>query len=110
MIALERADFRCELVYATGARCERSILCGDIVHFDHIIPCGIGGANTADNCMVLCEAHHREKTAEDDVPRIAKMKRQAAKHAGTYRPSRNPVPGGRNTRWKRTLRGQTILR
>lgn len=56
---------------------------------DHVIPLEIGGDDSDGN---LAPAHvkcHRAKTAEADIPAIAKARRVAAKHDGTYhRPRR----------------------
>lgn len=51
-------------------------------HYDHEIPDALGGKNVLDNCKVVCTACHGEKTANEDVPRIAKAKRQEAAHIG----------------------------
>jgi len=48
---------------------------------DHIRPDGLLGEPTLDNARLLCKVCHGEKT-KDDVARIAKAKRQEAKHIG----------------------------
>ena len=55
-------------------------------HYDHEIPDAIGGENVVSNCKVVCMACHGVKTATKDMPLIAKMKRQHAKHIGASRP------------------------
>ena len=105
LAAIVRADWQCERIDG-GVRCPS----GDNLHYDHIIPCGIGGTNDLDNCAVLCDIHHREKTSKLDIPRIAKTKRQARNHSTGRPKSRNPIPGSRDTKWKRKLSGKTVLR
>ena len=94
-----------------GGRCEG---CGAVLHvgrfaYDHQIPDGLGGEPTLENCMVLCTGCHGAKTAGADVPRIAKMKRQKAKHLGAKQ-SRKPLPGGRNSPLRKKLNGQVVPR
>lgn len=65
-----------------GGRCEKCTARtgpGNI-EYDHRIPDGIGGEPTLENCEVLCRACHGAKTAGEDIPRIAKTKRQRAGH------------------------------
>lgn len=90
--AFERANGRCE-------RCTAKVGVGN-VEYDHGIPCGLGGAASDANCIVLCKTCHRSKTSKDDVPRIAKAKRQQRYAAGIKKPRTI-------TRWKRF--GGTIV-
>lgn len=50
--------------------------------YDHIITASDGGDNSLDNCQVLCEPCHDEKTYKRDIPAIAKSKRIYDKHNG----------------------------
>lgn len=77
-------------------------------HYDHIIPDGLNGLNDLGNCAVVCVNCHREKTRGDNG-RIAKAKRVYAKHVGA-RQSRNPLPGGKTSSWKRKLSGEWVRR
>lgn len=100
--ALKRSQNACEAVGAAygldpGARCGASL--GHGVIFDHIVPDGLGGAATLDNCALICLPCNRIKTCGKDVPQIAKMKRQRDKHIGITRPKR-PWPKRRMT-WAR---------
>lgn len=52
--------------------------------YDHIIPDALGGEPTFENCQVLCSKCHRLKTSSEDVPRIAKTKRQQRKAIGAW--------------------------
>ena len=92
-----------------GEGCGRKLRSGSY-QYDHVIPVSIGGKSDLANCQVLCRRCHNDKTAKHDTPRAAKTKRQKAKHEGTFRPSRHPVPGSRSTTWKKPLRGPAIRR
>jgi 5-methylcytosine-specific restriction endonuclease McrA len=97
-----RAGGQCE-------HCKKKLRRGSY-QFDHVVPISIGGPSTVANCEVLCRECHNDKTNKIDTPRAAKTKRQKAKHEGTFRPTRNPVPGSRRSRWRKPLRGRTELR
>lgn len=99
--AYERAGGLCE---ACGAS-----LRGKRVEYDHRIPDALGGAPTAENCVCLCSACHREKTSTKDIPVIAKTKRIRAKAIGAKKP-RNPIPGSKDSKWKRKLDGTVVPR
>jgi 5-methylcytosine-specific restriction endonuclease McrA len=96
--AFDRAGGCCE-------ECGVTIRPGNGPEFDHIVPDAIGGGNDLNNCRVLCRPCHGTKTAKHDIPAISKTKRIAAKHIGAKTPSRNPLPGGRNGRFKRKING-----
>lgn len=90
-----RADGRCE-------GCTRRLMAGDY-HYDHIIPDALGGDPTLDNCQVLCRSCHGVKTTTQDVPRIAKSKRNYRKARGIKKPSRFPC--SRNSPFKMKIGG-----
>ncbi len=50
-------------------------------HYDHVIPDGMNGKPTLENCKLLCLPCHAEKTAKD-VADIAEAKRREAAHLG----------------------------
>lgn len=79
------------------------------VDFDHHIPLAIGGDDTEANLRPLCRPCHRLKTA-GDVTDIARAKSREASHRGLRAPSRNPLPGSRNSRFKKKMNGQVVLR
>lgn len=54
---------------------------------DHHIPLALGGEDEEANLRPLCRPCHRVKTGGEDVPRIAKAKRQEAAHRGFKRPA-----------------------
>lgn len=91
--AFERANKHCE-------RCSAFLYAGKFA-YDHILPDGLGGEPTLENCAVLCSACHDKKTATQDVPAIAKADRIRSKHIDARPRSSRPLPGGRNSPWKK---------
>lgn len=100
--AFERAGGQCE-------GCTAHLYPGKF-HYDHRIPDALGGEPTLENCQVLCTNCHSAKTATEDVPRIAKGKRQQRAHLGAKPKSRRPLRGGKDDIYKRTVDGRTVLR
>lgn len=100
--AFERAEGRCEA-------CTAKLSPGN-THYDHRIPDAIGGEPTLDNCQCLCTTCHKGKTAGEDMPRIVKTRKQHRKHIGAKAPSRSPLPGGRNSKWKKKIDGTVVPR
>ncbi len=79
-------------------------------HYDHIIPWAISRDSTAKNAAVLCTTCHRNKTSILDIPIIAKMKRVADSYVGIRKIASRPFPAGRNSGFKRTMRGGIVAR
>ena len=110
--ALQRSGGKCE---ATGqlyglpdaTRCQADLGYG--VEFDHHILWANSRDSTLDNCLAVCPLCHRFKTSNHDTPKAAKTVRQRDKHSGVHA-SRNPMPGSRKSKWKRTLDGRTVER
>lgn len=98
--AFQRAKERCE-------QCTAKLYPGRFA-YDHVLPCALGGEPTLENCQVLCSNCHSAKTFSKggDVPRIAKMKRQRAKHIG----ARKPSGFGWQKKFKRKLDGTVVPR
>lgn len=81
-------------------------------HVDHTKPDGLeidkSRKLTVDDGKVLgVECCHAPKTKRD-VADIARAKRREAKHLGIRKPS--TFPGGRNSRFKRTIGGKVVDR
>jgi len=93
--AFKRAGGSCE-------GCTAKLYTGKFA-YDHRIPDQLGGEPTLENCQVLCSACHGEKTAGQDVPRIAKAKRNEAKHLGARLRSRGFTPAEPQRRASRPL-------
>jgi 5-methylcytosine-specific restriction endonuclease McrA len=91
------------------AHCETKIMPGKRWDVDHIIPIALGGSNKETNLQILCWSCHITKTAYEDIPRIAKTKRQMIAHAGAKR-SRRPLPCGRDSPYKKTIDGRIVKR
>lgn len=81
--AFQRASGHCE-------RCTAFLLSGKF-QYDHVVADALGGEATLDNCLCVCTACHSLKTTGHDVPVIAKMKRQRAKHIGAKPASRHSL-------------------
>ena len=100
--AYERSRGRCE--------CCTALLAVGKFHYDHRVPDALGGVPVLSNCEVLCLACHGAKTAGGDVPRIAKAKREQIAHIGAKARTRSPLPGSRDSKWKRKLDGTVVPR
>lgn len=79
-------------------------------HYDHIIPWEISRDSSAKNAAVLCTTCHRDKTSLLDIPIIAKLKRVADSYVGIRKIASRPFPAGRNSGFKRTMRGGIVAR
>ena len=86
-------------------------LCGEIlgraedVQFDHIIPLALGGSNEYFNLQAVHAKCHKIKTETEDVPRIAKAKRQEAAHLGTKKRKGRPIPGSKDSGIRKRMNG-----
>lgn len=76
----------------------------------HEIPLELGGADDDTNAKPAHRKCHRAWTAAKDIPAIAKAKRNEARHKGWKAPSRNPLPCGRNSKWRKRLDGSVVPR
>jgi hypothetical protein len=75
-------------------------------HADHRIPRALGGSDFPPNLQPLCHSCHQDKTAKEDVPRIAKSKRQTRRVHGITRSEGT----GWNKKWKRKISGEVVER
>jgi 5-methylcytosine-specific restriction endonuclease McrA len=99
----EQAGGRCHV-------CGLKIQVGEPWDLDHIIALALGGEDVDENLApVHAKTCHRAKTSGGDVPAIAKAKRREARHKGAYR-SKRPMPGGRDSPWKRKMDGKVVRR
>ena len=69
-------------------RCEgcTAILRPGHFDYDHDNPDAFGGSNELANCRVLCDGCHGKKTAQVDIPAIAKSNRIRKRQAGLKKP------------------------
>jgi 5-methylcytosine-specific restriction endonuclease McrA len=91
--------------------CGQAAQVNDLWDVEHIIPLEMGG-DEEPGSKNLAPAHrrcHRVKTSLD-LMNIAKAKRRAANHLGAKAPSRSPLPGGRNSKWRKKLDGTVVPR
>lgn len=56
--------------------------------YDHVLPCGLSGDNSLENCAVLCVQCHSSKThgKDGDRAKMSKADRVRLKHLGIIRP------------------------
>jgi 5-methylcytosine-specific restriction enzyme A len=78
--------------------------------YDHTIPDWMGGEPVLDNCQVLCSSCDHRKTYRRDIPEIAKGKRIHDRHIGIKRQSSRPIPGSRNSPWRKRINGRAERR
>lgn len=85
--------------------CERKIDAGEPWIDEHLRALGLGGSNDLDN-RGPAHAHCADtKTRTEDIPRIAKAKRQKAKHLGIPTRKGRPLPGTKASGWKHNMDG-----
>ncbi len=70
---------------------------------EHIIPLGLGGTDTDDNCGPAHEDCRRKKD-KADMRSIAKAKRMKARHIGIKKRS------GFQTKYRKKMNGEVVLR
>ncbi len=75
---------------------------------DHVIPLEEGGADDESNLQAICEPCSKVKTSKEATER-AEYRSTRDRHTG-IKQSRNPILGGRNTRFKRCMDGTVIDR
>jgi len=90
--------------------CQSKISVGKSWDIDHILPLALGGTNEPTNLQILCKPCHKAKTTQSDIPAIAKAKRRRAKHIGARSPTIRPIPGSRNSPWKKKIDGTLVKR
>ena len=73
---------------------------------EHIIPLALGGADDESNMAPVHEGCALAKTfgKSGDIAKAAKAKRVKSKHLGLKK-SKNPLPGGKGSKWKKKISG-----
>jgi hypothetical protein len=91
--ALQRAGGICECHRCPGLEpCGQRLGPGN-TFFEHIIQDGAGGDNSLENCAVLVKTCWKRKTAEQDQPIVARVRKRRDRNFG-IRP-RSKFPGWR---------------
>lgn len=73
--------------------CGLPIQTGEPWEVSHPRPLALGGEDTRANRRPAHKTCHAKLTAGEDIPRIAKAKRQRANHIGAKAPSPRPIQG-----------------
>lgn len=111
--AYARSGGVCECWRIPGWKgCGRPIGDGN-VFYEHIVCDGIGGEPTLDNCACLTKTCWKRKTAEYDIPTVAKAKRVTDRGIGIRRSDhawRRVMPGSRNSPVIKRMDGRTEWR
>ncbi len=82
------AKVKREVVKRDGGKCQWKLadggLCGATVRLeiDHVVPRGKGGADTVDNCRILCQSHNLEAAREVYGDEVMDMFTQRKRRAG----------------------------
>lgn len=110
-----RQEFSKKVKLAAWERCGGICECGcgqkiisGAVEYDHIIEDALGGEPVLENCMVMRKRCHDGKTGKRR-PALDKTRRVVEKAAGA-RKSKNPMPCGRNSQFKKTMSGKVVPR
>jgi hypothetical protein len=92
--------------------CERKIQAGEAWIDEHIRPLGLGGTNYLDNRGPAHKACADAKTngKDGDLARIAKAKRMKMRHIGVKSRKGPPIPGSKDSPWKRKMDGTLVRR
>lgn len=75
---------------------------------EHVRALGLGGEDTDANCGPAHAACADDKTHRQDIPAIARAKRQKLKALGIRKESR--MPGAKNSPWKQKIGGGWVRR
>ena len=78
---------------------------------EHIIPLSLGGADDESNMAPAHEGCALAKTfgKSGDIAKAAKAKRVKSKHLGIKK-SKNPLPGGKGSKFKKKINGSVVPR
>lgn len=78
---------------------------------EHLVPLSLGGADDESNMAPVHEGCALAKTfgKSGDIAKAAKAKRVKSKHLGIKK-SKNPLPGGKGSRFKKKIDGSVVPR
>ena len=106
--AFKRSGGLCEGFKENGERCGLPLQPGRMT-YDHINPDWMGGEPTLENCQLLGWCCDKPKTAGDQKV-IAKVKRVARRHNSIKSRASRPLPGGRESEFKKKVSGEIVRR
>lgn len=89
--------------------CEGRIQSGDGWEIEHRIPWELSRDDSDDNLRLAHVKCHKAKTAQD-IGVIRKCQQIEQKHLGMRPRSRTPMPGGKNSPWKKTFNKGWVAR
>jgi 5-methylcytosine-specific restriction enzyme A len=96
-----------------GGRCQcgcgRKIAVGESWDCEDEIAIINGGQRRESNLRPFLTEHHKEKTRRD-VAVKSKTYKTRSRHVGIKRRKGRPMPGGRNSPFKKKLNGEVVLR
>jgi 5-methylcytosine-specific restriction endonuclease McrA len=87
--------------------CGVKLMTGGFI-YEHVRALELGGTDTDDNIRLTCKPCATSKTKIDHQT-AGKAKRKKASYLG-LKESRTPLPLGKNSKWKKKLNGQVVLR
>ncbi|MEM8626967.1 MAG: HNH endonuclease signature motif containing protein [Pseudomonadota bacterium] len=76
---------------------------------DHELSLENGGSNDPENLRLICVPCHKAKTAQDRKT-AAKNRSVYAKHIGAKPTNRRPMPGSKDSPWRRRMDGTVVRR
>jgi 5-methylcytosine-specific restriction endonuclease McrA len=104
---------RLALFQKAGGKC---CLCGGKIDaarekwiVEHVRPLWCDGDNSADNVAPAHAKCAAEKTTKEARER-GKVRRSALRHMGVKTRKGKPMPGGRDSQWKRLMNGTVVKR
>lgn len=79
------------------------------IFYEHVLPDNIEPHPTLENCAVLTKTCWKLKT-KYDLSLIAKNNRVRDRDWGIKRGGSHPMPGSRQSKWKKKVSGEVVLR
>ena len=98
--------------YKFYAMADADYCCRKAVEIDHIVADGLKQEKprSIEEGLHVCDIHHKIKTHENDRPKINKAKRLRERGEGIKRRKGAPIPGSRDSGWKRLMSGEVVRR
>lgn len=96
-----------------GSRCascgRRCGIGGERFAYDHIVALANGGPNRESNIRMVCVTCHANKTKHDVAQKALVYRKKTKLAIGLHKTAR-PMPGSRNSKWKKCLDGRVVRR